>query len=46
MNELLAGIFHWRISHPDIHIDVDSYYVLALQPAFLIDPLEPQEGID
>ena len=46
MNELLAGIFHWRISHPDIHIDVDSYYVSALKPAFLIDPLVPQEGID
>jgi hypothetical protein len=46
MNELLPGIFHWRVTHPDIEIDVDSYYVPALQPACLIDPLMPQEGID
>lgn len=45
MNELLPGIFHWRVMHPDIHIEVDSYYVSALQPAFLIDPLMPAEGI-
>jgi hypothetical protein len=46
MKELLPGIFHWRVTHPDIHIDVDSYYVSALQPACLIDPLEPRAGID
>ena len=46
MNELLPGIFHWRVPHPDIHIEVDNYYVSNLQPAFLIDPLVPQEGID
>jgi hypothetical protein len=46
MKELLPGIFHWRVTHPDIHIDVDSYYVSALQPSCLIDPLEPLEGID
>lgn len=46
MNELLPGLFHWRVTHPDIHIEVDSYYVANLEPAFLIDPLLPQEGID
>jgi len=46
MKELLPGIFHWRVSHPDIHIKVDSYYVSSLEPAFLIDPLVPREGID
>ena len=46
MKELLPGIFHWRVTHPDIHIDVDSYYVSALGPAFCIDPLEPKEGLD
>ena len=46
MNEPLPGIFHWRVAHPDIHIEVDSYYVSCLTPAFLIDPLVPQEGID
>ncbi|MFZ1745190.1 MAG: hypothetical protein WAU17_04660 [Nitrospirales bacterium] len=46
MNELLPGIFHWRVAHPDIQIEVDSYYVSCLHPAFLIDPLVPQEGTD
>ena len=46
MNERLPGIFHWRVTHPDIHIAVDSYYVSCLNPAFLIDPLVPQEGTD
>jgi hypothetical protein len=45
MKELLPGIFHWRVTHPDIHIDVDSYYVSTLQPPCLIDPLVPQEGL-
>jgi len=46
MEELLPGIYHWRVPHPDIHIEVDSYYIANLEPAFLIDPLVPQEGID
>ena len=46
MKELLPGIFHWRVLHPDIHIEVDSYFVSALEPSFLIDPLVPPEGID
>ncbi|HBP86353.1 MAG TPA: hypothetical protein PKK23_09815 [Nitrospirales bacterium] len=46
MNELLPGIYHWRVAHPDIHIEVDSYYASCLNPAFLIDPLIPQEGTD
>ncbi len=46
MNELLPGIFHWRVCHPDIQIEVDSYYISALEPAFLVDSLEPLEGID
>lgn len=46
MNELLPGIFHWRVVHPDIQIEVDSYYVSSLNPAFLIDPLVPQQGTD
>ncbi|WNM62500.1 hypothetical protein [Candidatus Nitrospira neomarina] len=46
MDELLPGIFHWRVVHPDIQIEVDSYYVSCLNPTFLIDPLVPQEGTD
>ena len=46
MREILPGIYHWRVEHPDIHIDVDSYFMSALKPAVLIDPLEPAEGVD
>ena len=45
MRELLTDIFHWRAEHPDIHVVVDSYYVAGLEPACLIDPLEPVEGL-
>jgi len=45
MRELLTDIFHWRAEHPDIHVVVDSYYVASLEPACLIDPLEPVEGL-
>lgn len=46
MHELVPGIFHWRVVHPDIQIEVDSYYIPALNPACLIDPLIPHEGLD
>ena len=46
MKEVLPGIFHWRVVHPDIEIEVDSYYVSSLQPAFLIDSLVPAGGLD
>jgi hypothetical protein len=46
MEELLPGIFHWRATHPDIQMDVDSYFISSLQPACLIDPLEPREGLE
>ena len=45
MREILTDIFHWRTEHPDIHVVVDSYYVAGLEPACLIDPLEPAEGL-
>ncbi|RMH38276.1 MAG: hypothetical protein D6690_00345 [Nitrospirae bacterium] len=46
MREILPGIVHWRVVHPDIQIEVDSYFVSAVQPACLIDPLVPPEGLD
>jgi hypothetical protein len=46
MQELVPGIFHWRVVHPHIQIEVDSYYIPALDPACLIDPLIPHEGLD
>ena len=45
MREILTDIFHWRTEHPDIHVVVDSYYIAGLEPACLIDPLEPAEGV-
>ena len=42
MNEIVPGIRHWTTTHPDIGMEVSSYYV---EPAgLLIDPLEPDEG--
>ena len=44
MNEIAPGIFHWTAMHPDIGMDVSSYYV---EPAgIVIDPMEPAEGLD
>ena len=44
MKEIAPGIFHWTAMHPDIGMDVSSYYV---EPAGLvIDPMEPAEGLD
>lgn len=46
MNEILPGIVHWRTLHPEIQIEVDSYYVFACAPALLIDPLVPSDGLE
>jgi glyoxylase-like metal-dependent hydrolase (beta-lactamase superfamily II) len=44
MKEIGPGIHHWTARHPNIGIDVSSYYV---EPAAtLVDPLLPPEGID
>jgi hypothetical protein len=43
MKEIGPGIHHWTARHPNIGIDVSSYYVDAA--ATLIDPLEPAEGM-
>jgi glyoxylase-like metal-dependent hydrolase (beta-lactamase superfamily II) len=43
LNEIAAGIYHWTAQHPDIHMQVSSYYV---EPAgIVIDPLEPPDGM-
>jgi glyoxylase-like metal-dependent hydrolase (beta-lactamase superfamily II) len=44
MEEILAGIFHWKVEHPRIKIDVDCHFVAASGTA--IDPLLPPEGIE
>lgn len=45
MREILPGLYHWEAFNQHIEDDVDSYYV-SLDPAVLIDPMEPEEGID
>jgi glyoxylase-like metal-dependent hydrolase (beta-lactamase superfamily II) len=43
MNEIVPGIFHWTVVHPDIRVRVSSYYV---EPAgIVLDPLEPEDGM-
>jgi glyoxylase-like metal-dependent hydrolase (beta-lactamase superfamily II) len=44
MNEIAPGIFHWKARHPKIGADVSCYYLR--EERVLIDPLEPEEGLD
>jgi hypothetical protein len=44
MNEIISGVFHWKVKHPNIGTEVSSYF---LQPErVLIDPMKPDEGLD
>lgn len=45
MEEILPGVFHWTTFHKGIEQDVHSYYINATDPAILIDPRVPDEGI-
>jgi glyoxylase-like metal-dependent hydrolase (beta-lactamase superfamily II) len=44
LNELAPGIFHWTAVHPNLGVDVSSYYVA--DAGTLIDPLTPGEGVE
>lgn len=44
MNETLPGVYHWTKLHPNIGTEVSSYYLLAER--LLIDPMEPEDGLD
>jgi len=44
MEEIVPGIFHWTAFHDGIKLDVHSYYVP--EAAAVIDPMEPDEGLD
>jgi len=46
MQEILPGVFHWTTFHEGIGEDVHSYYVAATDPAIVIDPRVPEEGLD
>jgi hypothetical protein len=41
MEEILPGIYHWRAPHPNIHVEVDSYWLE--DGGVLIDPLVPPD---
>lgn len=43
MNEITAGLWHWKAMHPAIGIEVSSYYVE--DGGTLIDPMLPAEGV-
>ena len=44
MEELAPGIYHWTAVHPNLGIEVSSYY--AADAGTLIDPLTPEEGVE
>ena len=44
MNEIAPGIVHWKAKHPNIGADVSCYYLTGER--VLIDPMEPEEGLD
>jgi glyoxylase-like metal-dependent hydrolase (beta-lactamase superfamily II) len=44
MNEIAPGIVHWKVKHPKIGAEVSSYYLL--EERVLIDPMEPEKGLD
>jgi hypothetical protein len=46
MQEILPGLFHWTTFHEGIGQDVHSYYIAGTEPAVLIDPRVPDEGLE
>lgn len=46
MKEILPGTFHWKTFHKGIQAFVHSYYINATDPAVLIDPRIPAQGIE
>jgi len=44
MEEIAPGMFHWTAFHDGIRQQVHSYYIPGA--AALIDPMEPDEGLD
>jgi hypothetical protein len=46
MKEILPGVFHWKTFHKGIQAYVHSYYINATDPAVLIDPRIPAQGIE
>lgn len=45
MQEILPGVHHWTTFHEGIGQRVHSYYLTATEPAVLIDPRVPAQGL-
>jgi hypothetical protein len=43
MEEIAPGLWHWSVRHPQIHMDVSSYYLASERVA--IDPLLGSDGV-
>ncbi len=41
MHEVLPGVFHWSARHPQIHVEVSSYWLE--ESGVLVDPLVPTD---
>lgn len=46
MKEILPGVFHWKTFHEGIQAYVHSYYINATDPAVLVDPRVPAQGLE
>jgi hypothetical protein len=46
MREILPGVYHWSTFHEGIEEDVHSYLVAVTDPAVLVDPRIPDEGLE
>lgn len=46
MQEILPGVFHWTTFHEGIGEYVHSCYVCATEPAVVIDPRVPAQGLE
>jgi hypothetical protein len=44
VDEIAPGLWHWAAPHPQIKIRVHSYYLP--REGVLIDPIEPEDGLD
>ncbi|MGH2850003.1 MAG: hypothetical protein ACRDLP_05245, partial [Solirubrobacteraceae bacterium] len=43
MQEIAPGLWHWRMPHPHIHMEVSSYYLAGER--VLLDPMMPSAGV-
>lgn len=46
MKEILPGVFHWKTFHKGIQAYVHSYYINTTEPALVIDPRVPAQGLE